>query len=104
MAILVTSGTGFIGSHTCVELLQKGYRVVIVDDLSNSSALAVDRVRAIAGLAADDARLTFYEANILDREALDAIFAKEDVDGGLIGGAALKAEDFLAIGSNGFGK
>ena len=50
--------------------------MVIVDDLSNSSALAVDRVRTIVGLAADDARLTFYEANILDREALDAHLRK----------------------------
>ncbi|HIY83270.1 MAG TPA: SDR family NAD(P)-dependent oxidoreductase, partial [Candidatus Rubneribacter avistercoris] len=92
--VLVTGGAGFIGSHTCVELLQKGYRVVIVDDLSNSSALAVDRVRTIAGLAADDARLTFYEANILDREALDAIFAKEDVD------AIIHFAGFKAVGES----
>ena len=92
--VLVTGGAGFIGSHTCVELLQKGYRVVIVDDLSNSSALAVDRVRTIVGLAADDARLTFYEANILDREALDAIFAKEDVD------AIIHFAGFKAVGES----
>ena len=45
--IIVTGGAGFIGSHTCVELLEQGYRVVVVDDLSNSSELALDRVRQI---------------------------------------------------------
>ena len=47
LTILVTGGAGFIGSHTCVELLQAGYRVVVVDDLSNSSEKALDRVRAL---------------------------------------------------------
>ena len=45
LSILVTGGAGFIGSHTCVELIQRGYSVVIVDDLSNSSQIAVDRIR-----------------------------------------------------------
>ena len=76
LSILVTGGAGFIGSHTCVELIQRGYSVVIVDDLSNSSQIAVDRIRKICGIDADDAQLRFYKQNILDREALDAIFAE----------------------------
>ena len=72
LSILVTGGAGFIGSHTCVELIQRGYSVVIVDDLSNSSQIAVDRIRKICGIDADDAQLRFYKQNILDREALDA--------------------------------
>ena len=53
--VLVTGGAGFIGSHTCVELMQAGYRAVILDDLSNSSEVAVQRIRAITG--ADEERL-----------------------------------------------
>ena len=68
LSILVTGGAGFIGSHTCVELIQRGYSVVIVDDLSNSSQIAVDRIRKICGIDADDAQLRFYKQNILDRE------------------------------------
>ena len=71
--VLVTGGAGFIGSHTVVELLQRDYQVVVVDDLSNSSPVAIDRIKQIVG---DDAarNLTFYEANILDRAALERIF------------------------------
>ena len=71
--VLVTGGAGFIGSHTVVQLLEGGYQVVIVDDLSNSSAVAVDRVKTIVG---DEAakNLTFYEANVLDRDAMNKIF------------------------------
>jgi len=71
--VLVTGGAGFIGSHTVVELLERGYHVVVVDDLSNSSPVAIDRIKQIVG---DDAaaNLTFYEANILDRDALGSIF------------------------------
>ena len=78
--VLVTGGAGFIGSHTCVELLERGYAVVVVDDLSNSSEVALDRVRQITGLAANDERLTFHRANILDREALERIFAAHEID------------------------
>lgn len=80
--VLVTGGAGFIGSHTVVELLGRGYSVVIVDDLSNSSEVAVERVRAIAGIVEGPARerLAFYEASILDREALEGIFGTHDID------------------------
>ena len=62
MAILVTGGAGYIGSHTCVELLNAGYDVVVVDNLYNSSRKAIDRVEQITGK-----HVTFYEADILDR-------------------------------------
>ena len=77
--VLVTGGAGFIGSHTVVELLAKDYQVVIVDDLSNSSPIAVDRIKQIAG---DEAakRLTFYEANVLDRDAMNRIFDAHHID------------------------
>ena len=71
--VLVTGGAGFIGSHTTVELLERGYNVVVVDDLSNSSPVAIERIKEIVG--ADAAQnLTFYEENILDRAALTRIF------------------------------
>ena len=85
MKILVTGGAGYIGSHTCVELLNAGYDVVVVDNLYNASPKALDRVKEITGKD-----LTFYEADIRDREALEAIFAKENVDA-VIHFAGLKA-------------
>ena len=77
--VLVTGGAGFIGSHTVVQLLEGGYQVVIVDDLSNSSAVAIDRVKTIVG---DEAakNLTFYEANVLDRDAMNKIFDTHLID------------------------
>lgn len=92
--ILVTGGAGFIGSHTVVELLAQGYSVVVVDDLSNSSAEALNRVRRIAGLAEDDPRLRFYEVNILDRAALDAVFEENAVD------AIIHFAGFKAVGES----
>ena len=85
MKILVTGGAGYIGSHTCVELLNKGYDVVVVDNLYNASPKALDRVAQITGK-----KPTFYETDIRNREALDAIFAKEHVDA-VIHFAGLKA-------------
>ena len=85
MKILVTGGAGYIGSHTCVELLNEGYEVVIVDNLYNANKKAVDRVEEITGK-----KVTFYEADICDKEAMDAIFDKEDVQA-VIHFAGLKA-------------
>ncbi len=77
--VLVTGGAGFIGSHTVVELLSQNYQVVIVDDLSNSSPIAIDRIKQIVGEQAAE-NLVFYEANILDRDALNKIFDAHDID------------------------
>ena len=85
MAILVTGGAGYIGSHTCVELLNAGYEVVVADNLYNSSRKSLKRVEQITGKT-----LTFYEADILDREAMDAIFEKETIES-VIHFAGLKA-------------
>lgn len=92
LTILVTGGAGFIGSHTCVELLDKGYNVVIVDDLSNSSPIAVDRIREITGVMND--RLVFVEANILDRAALEDIFSTYPID------AIIHFAGFKAVGES----
>ena len=77
--VLVTGGAGFIGSHTVVQLLEGGYQVVVVDDLSNSSAVAVARVKTIVG---DEAakHLTFYEANVLDRDAMNKLVDPHQLD------------------------
>lgn len=85
MAILVTGGAGFIGSHTVVELVEAGYDVVVVDNLCNSSRESIKRVEEITGK-----EITFYEADILDRDALKGIFEKEDI-GSCIHFAGLKA-------------
>lgn len=70
--VLVTGGAGYIGSHACVELLNAGYHVVVVDNLSNSNRESLNRVQQITGKA-----LTFYEVDIRDKQALSDIFAKE---------------------------
>ena len=75
MKILVTGGTGFIGSHTCVELLNAGYDVVIADNLYNSKALVVDRIEKITGK-----RPAFYQIDVCDKNALNNLFDKENID------------------------
>ena len=77
--VLVTGGAGFIGSHTVVELLQNDYKVIVVDDLSNSSHIAIDRVRQIVGEEAS-ARLTFIKADVCDYDALSHIFSEHHID------------------------
>ena len=75
MAILVTGGAGYIGSHTVVELQNAGYDVVVVDNLCNSSEKSLKRVEKITGKP-----VTFYKADILDRQALEEIFDKEQIE------------------------
>ena len=83
--ILVTGGTGFIGSHTCVELLTNGYDVVIIDNLYNSRAEVVDRIEQIAGR-----RPVFVRGDLLDKDALEAVFDAHPIDA-VIHFAGLKA-------------
>lgn len=85
MAILVTGGAGYIGSHTCIELLNAGYEVVVVDNLCNSCMESVKRVEEITGK-----KVTFYEEDILNRAGLEKIFEKESIDS-VVHFAGLKA-------------
>ena len=85
MKILVTGGLGYIGSHTCVELLNAGYEVVVVDNLSNAKPEVGGRIRKITGK-----EFTFVEADIRDRAAMEAAFAAHKVDA-VIHFAGLKA-------------
>ena len=75
MKILVTGGAGYIGSHTCVELLEAGHEAVIVDNLYNSSRKAVERIGEITGKTP-----VFYEADLCDREAMERIFTEHRFD------------------------
>lgn len=85
MSILVTGGAGYIGSHTCIELLEAGYDVVVVDNLSNSSDKSLERIKKITGK-----NLTFYKIDILDKEGLINIFELENIES-VIHFAGLKA-------------
>ncbi len=85
LRILVTGGAGYIGSHTCVELLNAGYDVVVVDNLYNSSKKAIERVCEITGKT-----VKFYEEDVLDREAMERIFEENEIDA-VIHFAGLKA-------------
>jgi len=75
MSILVTGGAGFIGSHTCVELLNSAYDVIVVDNLSNSYEISIGRVREITGKD-----LKFYKADLLDYTSIDKVFTQEHID------------------------
>lgn len=83
--ILITGGAGYIGSHTCVELLADGHQLVVVDSLVNSSAVALDRVREITGRD-----MVFYKMDLCDRDGLSAIFEAHEIDA-VIHFAGLKA-------------
>ena len=85
MKILVTGGTGFIGSHTVVELIQAGHEPIIVDNLSNSSVKVLDDIKTITGT-----KPTFYQADIRDKAALEEIFSEHKIDA-VIHFAGLKA-------------
>lgn len=85
MKILVTGGAGYIGSHTCVELLQAGYEVIVIDNLSNSNELSLQRVQEICGK-----ELKFYKIDLLDSPSLNDLFKAEQIDA-VIHFAGLKA-------------
>ncbi|MBP5162529.1 MAG: SDR family NAD(P)-dependent oxidoreductase, partial [Spirochaetales bacterium] len=85
MMILVTGGAGFIGSHACVELINAGYDVVVVDKLVNSHEKSIDRVMKITGK-----RPEFVNEDVCDEKALDAVFSKYQIDS-VIHFAGLKA-------------
>ena len=85
MAVLVTGGAGYIGSHTCVELINAGVDVVIVDNFYNCKKSSLDRIRALV-----DRDFKFYECDIRDKEGMDKIFKAEDIDS-VIHFAGLKA-------------
>ena len=89
MKILVTGGCGFIGSHTCVELLENGYEVVIVDNLSNSKEDVVDKIETIT-----NKKVTFYKEDVSNKDKLDEIFAKEGID------AVIHFAGFKAVGES----
>lgn len=89
MKILVTGGTGFIGSHTVVELQKAGYEVVIVDNLYNSKEIVLDRIETITG-----ERPTFYDLDVNDREGLNKVFDKEDI------GAVIHFAGYKAVGES----
>ena len=75
MKVLVTGGSGYIGSHTCLELLNLGYDVVVVDNLCNSSPIALQRVEKLTGKS-----IPFYECDVRDQEKLSAIFEEHKID------------------------
>ena len=89
MKILVTGGAGYIGSHTMIKLLEKGYDVVCVDDLSNSKYVAVERVEQITGKKVD-----FYEVDIRDREGLKKVFTDHKID------AVINFAGYKAVGES----
>lgn len=89
MHILVTGGTGYIGSHTCVELLNAGHEVTVIDNLSNSKKEVINRIENITGKV-----FRFYEADLLDKIALDDVFAKNKID------AVVHFAGFKAVGES----
>ena len=89
MAILITGGAGFIGSHTCVELTKAGYEVVIIDNLINSKKEAVRRIEQIIGKS-----VKFYEADVRDRNALRTIFKENSIE------AAIHFAGLKAVGES----
>ena len=75
MNVLVTGGAGYIGSHTCLELLESGYGVVVIDNLCNSNPKSLDRVRELTGK-----EIKFYEGDVRDEQLLERIFAENEID------------------------
>ena len=85
MSILVTGGAGYIGSHTCIELMNAGYDIVVVDNFYNSKKEALKRIAELSGK-----EFAFYECDIRDKEGMDKIFKAEKIDA-VIHFAGLKA-------------
>ena len=89
MQILVTGGTGYIGSHTIVELINHGYDVVAVDDFSNSKPIVLDKLKEITGK-----KINFYELNVCDKEKLEKVFQENKID------AVIHFAGFKAVGES----
>ena len=89
MNVLVTGGAGYIGSHTCLELLQEGHNVIVVDNLSNAKEESLNRVQELTGKS-----LRFYEIDLLDKKALENVFVEEKVD------AVIHFAGFKAVGES----
>jgi UDP-glucose 4-epimerase len=85
VSILVSGGAGYIGSHTCVELLNAGYDIIVFDNFSNSQPETLTKIKQITGR-----NFTFYEADLLDRTALEHIFAENKIEA-VVHFAGLKA-------------
>jgi len=83
--ILVTGGTGYIGSHTCIELIKASYEVVVIDNLSNSSLESLKRVEKLSG-----SKIPFYKVDVRDKDSLTEVFQQHSIDG-VIHFAGLKA-------------
>lgn len=75
MAILVTGGAGFIGTHTCIELINAGYEPIVVDNYYNASPKALERVEEIVGK-----KVKFYECDVRDKKKLDSVFKENKID------------------------
>lgn len=85
MAIVVTGGAGYIGSHTCVELLHEGHELIVVDNLSNSKRAVLQRIKEMSGR-----EFKFYQDDLLDKEALERVFSENSIEA-VIHFAGLKA-------------
>ena len=89
MSILITGGAGYIGSHTCLEMLSAGYEIVVVDNLSNSSTESLRRVEKLTGKS-----IKFYEADVCDKDALRRIFSENTIE------AAIHFAGYKAVGES----
>ena len=89
MNVLVTGGAGYIGSHVCIELLQSGHDVVVIDDFSNSKPEALDAIHEITGK-----KVKFYEFNVLDEDKTEAVFKENKLD------AVIHCAAFKAVGES----
>ncbi|TKH21911.1 UDP-glucose 4-epimerase GalE [Bacillus wiedmannii] len=89
MAILITGGAGYIGSHTCIELLSNNYKIIVVDNLSNSSIESLNRVKEITGK-----QFEFYKESVLNREKMNEIFLKNNIE------AVIHFAGFKAVGES----